>query len=86
MLIFAEQLRSRSAGLRVLNLGGEAWAPHTPMGSMVFTVMAALAQMELKIKRARITDSVAKRPGTCRCVRHPWPPWAREWSWSRILH
>jgi DNA invertase Pin-like site-specific DNA recombinase len=28
---------------------------------MVFTVMAALAQMELEIKRERITDSVAKR-------------------------
>ncbi|REE03232.1 regulatory Fis family protein [Citricoccus muralis] len=34
---------------------------HTPMGSMVFTVMAALAQMELEIKRERITDSVTKR-------------------------
>lgn len=33
----------------------------TPMGSMVFTVMAALAQMELEIKRERITDSVSKR-------------------------
>jgi DNA invertase Pin-like site-specific DNA recombinase len=32
-----------------------------PMGSMVFTVMAALVQMELEIKRARITDSVSKR-------------------------
>jgi DNA invertase Pin-like site-specific DNA recombinase len=31
------------------------------MGSMVFTVMAALAQMELEIKRERITDSVSKR-------------------------
>ena len=31
---------------------------HTPMG---FTMMAALAQMELEIKRERITDSVAKR-------------------------
>lgn len=29
-------------------------------GSAVFTVMAALAQMELEIKRQRITDSVAK--------------------------
>ncbi|GGG67619.1 hypothetical protein GCM10011374_34930 [Kocuria dechangensis] len=34
---------------------------HTLMGSRVFTVMAALAQMELEIKRERITDSVAKR-------------------------
>lgn len=31
------------------------------MGSMVFTVMAALAQMELEIEPERITDSVAKR-------------------------
>jgi DNA invertase Pin-like site-specific DNA recombinase len=31
------------------------------MGSMVFTVMSGLAQMELDIKRERITDSVAKR-------------------------
>lgn len=31
------------------------------MGSMVFTVMAALAQMELEIKRERINDSVSKR-------------------------
>ena len=31
------------------------------MGGMVFTVMAALAEMELAIKRERITDSVTKR-------------------------
>lgn len=31
------------------------------MGAMVFTVMAALAQMELEIKRERITDSDTKR-------------------------
>ncbi|MEX5235683.1 recombinase family protein [Kocuria arenosa] len=61
MLAFAEQLRSRGAGLRVLNLGGGDVDTHTPMGSMVFTVMAALAQMELEIKRERITDSVTKR-------------------------
>jgi DNA invertase Pin-like site-specific DNA recombinase len=34
---------------------------HAPMGSMVFTVMAALAQTELEIKRERTTNSVAKR-------------------------
>jgi DNA invertase Pin-like site-specific DNA recombinase len=33
----------------------------TPVGSMLFTVMAALAQMELDIKRERVTDSVSKR-------------------------
>ncbi|MGX5359020.1 recombinase family protein [Kocuria sp. KH4] len=61
MLAFAEALRARGAGLRVLNLGGGDVDTATPMGSMVFTVMAALAQMELEIKRERITDSVAKR-------------------------
>ena len=61
MLAFAEALRGKGAGLRVLNLGGGDVDTHTPMGSMVFTVMAALAQMELEIKRERITDSVAKR-------------------------
>ncbi|MEX5271785.1 recombinase family protein [Kocuria sabuli] len=61
MLTFAEALRGRGAGLRVLNLGGGDVDTHTPMGSMVFTVMAALAQMELEIKRERVTDSVAKR-------------------------
>lgn len=33
----------------------------TPTGSMVFTVMAALTQKELEIKRQRVTDSVTKR-------------------------
>ena len=61
MLSFAEELRGTGAGLRVLNLGGGDVDTATPMGSMVFTVMAALAQMELEIKRERITDSVAKR-------------------------
>jgi DNA invertase Pin-like site-specific DNA recombinase len=36
----------------------------TPMGSMVFTVMSALAQIELHIKRKWIADSVAKRRTT----------------------
>ncbi|MFK4115048.1 recombinase family protein [Microbacterium sp. NPDC006705] len=61
MLAFAEQLRGRGAGLRVLNLGGGDVDTSTPMGSMVFTIMAALAQMELEIKRERVTDSIAKR-------------------------
>ena len=44
------------------------------MGAMMFTVMAALAQMELEIKRKRITDSVSKRRAAPLCqaeVRHP---------------
>ena len=61
MLTFAEQLRGRGAGLRVLNLGGGDVDTGTPMGAMVFTVMAALAQMELDIKRERVADSVSKR-------------------------
>jgi DNA invertase Pin-like site-specific DNA recombinase len=61
MLAFAEKLRDRRAGLRVLNLGGGDVDTRTPMGAMVFTVMSALAQMELDIKRERIGDSVAKR-------------------------
>ncbi|MFW3385605.1 UNVERIFIED_CONTAM: recombinase family protein [Kocuria sp. CPCC 205274] len=61
MLTFAEALCARGAGLRVLDLGGGDVDTATPMGSMVFTVMAALAQMELEIKRERITDSVAER-------------------------
>lgn len=31
------------------------------MGSMLFTIMAALAQMEHEIKRERVTDSINKR-------------------------
>lgn len=61
MLELAEELRERNIGLRVLNLGGGDVDTKTPMGAMVFTVMAALAQMELEIKRERINDSVTKR-------------------------
>ena len=61
MLELAATLRERGIGLRVLNLGGGDVDTSTPMGSMVFTVMSALAQMELDIKRERITDSVTKR-------------------------
>lgn len=46
MLGLAEDLRARGANLRVLNLGGGNVDIGTPMGSMVFTVMAALAQMD----------------------------------------
>lgn len=61
MLRLAEQIKERGAGLRVLNLGGGDVDTSTPMGAMVFTVMAALGQMELEIKKERITDSVRKR-------------------------
>lgn len=61
MLAFADELRDRGAGLRVLNLGGGDVDTSTPMGSMLFTIMAALAQMEQEIKRERIIDSINKR-------------------------
>jgi DNA invertase Pin-like site-specific DNA recombinase len=61
MLALADQLRMRKVNLRVLNLGGGNVDTGTPMGSMVFTVMAALAQTELEIKRERLNDSNTKR-------------------------
>lgn len=61
MLTLAEHLKEQGVDLRVLNLGGGDVDTGTPMGSMLFTLTAALAQMELEIKRERITDSVAKR-------------------------
>jgi len=61
MLDFAQALRGRGAGLRVMNLGGGDVDTATPMGSMLFTIMAALAQMEHDIKRERIIDSISKR-------------------------
>jgi DNA invertase Pin-like site-specific DNA recombinase len=61
MLDFDEELRECGAGLRVLNLGVSDVDTSTPIGSMLFTILAALAQMEHDIKRERIIDSVSKR-------------------------
>lgn len=61
MLALADELKTQKVNLRVLNLGGGHVDTGTPMGSMVFTVMAALAQMELEIKRERVNDSNTKR-------------------------
>lgn len=61
MLTFAQELNKRGAGLRVLNLGGGDVDTSTPMGSTLFTIMAALSQMEHDIKSERITDSINKR-------------------------
>ncbi|WP_350001727.1 recombinase family protein [Pseudarthrobacter sp. WHRI 8279] len=61
MLKLADEIKAAGAGLRVLNLGGGDVDTSNPMGAMLFTVMTALAQMELEIKRERITDSVSKR-------------------------
>jgi len=43
MLAFSEALKVRGAGLHVLNLGGGDVDTSTPMGSMLFPIMAALA-------------------------------------------
>ncbi|TFC87682.1 recombinase family protein [Cryobacterium sp. TMT4-31] len=61
MVSLIEDLRQRGVALRVLSLGGQHVDTSTPTGSMLFTVMAALAQMELDIKKERINDSVSKR-------------------------
>jgi DNA invertase Pin-like site-specific DNA recombinase len=61
MLRLADDLKSAGVALRVLNLGGGDVDTRTPTGQMVLTIFAALAQMELEIKRERIGDSVSKR-------------------------
>lgn len=61
MLELATQLKADGINLRVLNLGGGDVDTSTPMGQMTFTVMSALAEMELAIKRERINDSISKR-------------------------
>jgi DNA invertase Pin-like site-specific DNA recombinase len=67
MLGLTEDLRSRGINLRVLNLGGGDVDTGTPMGGMVFTVMAALAQMDLEINRSAsptVSASDGPRAGT----------------------
>jgi DNA invertase Pin-like site-specific DNA recombinase len=61
MIGLSDELRRRGVNLRVLNLDGGNVDTGTPRGSMMFTAMAALAQMELEIQRERINDSVTKR-------------------------
>lgn len=61
MLSLASELRARGVNLRVLNLGGGDVDTATPMGNMMFTVMASLAQMEREIKLERMNDSITKR-------------------------
>lgn len=61
MLALADELKAWKVNRRVLNLGGGNVDTGTPMGSMVFTVMAALAQMELEIKREHANNSITKR-------------------------
>ena len=60
MLAFADGCAAE-ARARVLNLGGGDVDTSSPIGSMLFTIMAALAQMEHDSKRERIVDSISKR-------------------------
>ena len=71
MLTLAEDLRARGAALCVLNLGGASMDTSTATGAMIITVMAALAQMELEIKRERITDSVTEPPAKTSAAADP---------------
>lgn len=78
MLALADDLRVRGAGLRVLNLGGASMDTSTAIGAMIFTVMAALAQMELEIKRERVSDSVAKRRAAGGYLGGRWPQYTES--------
>lgn len=64
MLKLSKELQDNGVNLRVLNLGGENIDTASPMGKMMFTVMIALAEMELEVKSERNRDSVAKRRAT----------------------
>lgn len=57
----AAQLQTRRAELRVLDLAGNTVDTSTATGSMLFTTLAALTQMECELKRERARDSIERR-------------------------
>ena len=61
MLVLAEERWGRRASPRVLNLKGGAVDTATPMGSMLFMIIAARGQMEYGIQRERAVGSITKR-------------------------
>jgi len=61
MLDIAEGLRGRGARLCALSFGGGDVDTSSPMGSMFFTIMAGLAQMEHDIQRERTVDLATNR-------------------------
>jgi DNA invertase Pin-like site-specific DNA recombinase len=73
MIGLCDELR-RGVNVRDLNLDGGNVGTGTPMDSMVFTAMAALAQIELAIRRAG-TDQRQHDETACR-RQGPGPPMA----------
>lgn len=61
MLALANKLHTCGAGVRVVTLGGGDVDTATPTGSMLFTIIAALAPMEHEIKHERVFDPINKR-------------------------
>lgn len=61
VLAVAAQLQTRRAELRVLDLGGNTVDTSTAAGSMLFTTLAALTQMERELNRERAHDSIERR-------------------------
>ncbi len=80
MLALANELRTRGVGLRVLNLGGDDVDTVTPPGSMLFTIMAALAQMEHEINAnlSRTSSTIDAKPAKTWAADHEGSPTAES--------
>lgn len=61
LLLFLDDLRMRGVGLRVLDFDGSDVDTSTPLGSMLFSSVAALTHMELEVKRERHSESIGNR-------------------------
>ncbi|HJX78139.1 recombinase family protein [Glutamicibacter sp.] len=85
ILDLAEELRTRNIELRILNLGGDV-DTKTPTGAMVFTAMAALAQMELEIKSRTFTNSQIRHHTAPKLIQavEPATQIARDIGMSRV--
>jgi DNA invertase Pin-like site-specific DNA recombinase len=57
IILLAELLRDRQAHIKVLDLAGQEVDTATPKGSMLFAVLAGLAQMELQLEVERRKNS-----------------------------
>jgi len=61
MLKLMDVFNERNVSLVVLNLGGGVVDTRTPAGRMFFTMMSAMAEMELELIRERSRDSARQR-------------------------